>query len=263
MERIERFSDLAGLLSAQLKKGVVTNNFLSRQDYDREIEAGLSVHAFDGGLLLFRRRTDHFILNFYLQPGGAFVLPPLELPAVTELVWRPKDADATASATRRLQAAGFRERFRRRRYARPAAPGLGAESAHRPGPERADVLLDFLEDHFDHLAGCIPTAEAMREILHNREVFCTEDAAGVTGLLHFARGRTSTEIRHLAVRPDCRSQGLAGTLLGAYLQETDGQKSLVWARQGNAPAERFYEKYQYRPDGWESAVLLAGGKDDQ
>lgn len=263
MERIERFSDLAGLLSAQLKKGVVTNNFLSREDYDLEIGAGLSVHAFDGGLLLFRGRTDHLILNFYLQHGAALVLPPLELPVVTELVWRPKDADAVASAARRLQAAGFRELFRRQRYARPAEPGLGAETVCRPGPEQADVLLDFLEAHFDHLAGCIPTAEGMREILQNGEMLCTEDDAGITGLLHFARGRTSTEIRHLAVRPDYRGQGLAGMLLRVYLQETDGQKSLVWARQGNAPAERFYEKHQYRPDGWESAVLLAGGKDDQ
>ena len=61
----------------------------------------------------------------------------------------------------------------------------------------------------------------------------------------------------------CIPQKAGDDGLGAYLQETDGQKSLVWARQGNAPAERFYEKYQYRPDGWESAVLLAGGKDDQ
>ena len=36
---------------------------------------------------------------------------------------------------------------------------------------------------------------------------------------------------------------------------TGGQKCTVWARQGNTPAERFYEKNDFRPDGWTSVVL--------
>ena len=71
----------------------------------------------------------------------------------------------------------------------------------------------------------------------------------------FAVSRASTEIRHLAVRADCRGKGLAGELLTAYLSVTDGVKSQVWARTGNAPAEHFYEQHGYRPDGWTSAVL--------
>ena len=35
----------------------------------------------------------------------------------------------------------------------------------------------------------------------------------------------------------------------------DFAKSQVWARTGNLPAEHFYEKHGYRPDGWTSAVL--------
>ena len=74
-------------------------------------------------------------------------------------------------------------------------------------------------------------------------------------MLHFAVSRVSTEIRHLAVRADCRGRGLACELLTAYLNVTDGAKSQVWARTGNAPAEHFYEQHGYRPDGWTSAVL--------
>ena len=63
------------------------------------------------------------------------------------------------------------------------------------------------------------------------------------------------EIRHLAVRADCRGQGLAQRLLGMLRARTGGQKCTVWARQGNTPAERFYEKNDFRPDGWTSVVL--------
>ena len=96
MERVERFADLAPLLSAQLKKGVFTNNFLRPDDYDREIAGGLWVHAHPGGLLLLRARDSHYVLNFYLQRDGALELPALDKPAVTELVcalaWIPAEA---------------------------------------------------------------------------------------------------------------------------------------------------------------------------
>ena len=78
---------------------------------------------------------------------------------------------------------------------------------------------------------------------------------GIAGLLHYAPGRAACEIRHLAVRADCRGQGLAQRLLGMLRARTGGQKCTVWARQGNTPAERLYEKNDFRPDGWTSVVL--------
>ena len=68
-----------------------------------------------------------------------------------------------------------------------------------------------------------------------------------------------SELRHLAVRADCRRQGIANALFDAYMSVTGGQKSLVWARTGNEAAERFYETHDYRPDGWNSVVLQYGG----
>ena len=86
-------------------------------------------------------------------------------------------------------------------------------------------------------------------------MLCLTDEAGITGLLHYAPGRAACEIRHLAVRADCRGQGLAQRLLGMLRARTGGQNCTVWARQGNTPAERFYEKNDFRPDGWTSVVL--------
>ena len=41
MRRVESYAALTPLLSAQLRRGVVTNCFLSPADYQREIDAGL------------------------------------------------------------------------------------------------------------------------------------------------------------------------------------------------------------------------------
>ena len=90
------------------------------------------------------------------------------------------------------------------------------------------------------------------------QVLCLTDANGISGLLHYTPGRAQCEIRHLAVRADCRGLGCAGRLLRLLEMKTGGQKCIVWARVGNTPAEHVYEKNQFQPDGWRSVVLRLG-----
>ena len=88
MRRVESCAALAPLLSAQLRRGVVTNCFLSPADYQREIDAGLFYEEGDGFLLLLRQRAGYRLLNFYLHPGAKLFLPGQTLPLVTELACR-------------------------------------------------------------------------------------------------------------------------------------------------------------------------------
>ena len=70
MRKIENFAQISDLLNAQLKKGVITNNFLRGDDYTREIANGLYIHETGGALLLFRERGDHLVMTFYLHPNA-------------------------------------------------------------------------------------------------------------------------------------------------------------------------------------------------
>ena len=56
MQRAESYAALAPLLSAQLRRGVVTNCFLSAEDYQRELPRGLYYEEREGCLLLLRQR---------------------------------------------------------------------------------------------------------------------------------------------------------------------------------------------------------------
>ena len=103
-----------------------------------------------------------------------------------------------------------------------------------------DAVRAFLLAQFDPLTGCIPPDDALQRAVEAGEMLCLTDEAGITGLLHYAPGRAACEIRHLAVRADCRGQGLAQRLLGMLRARTGG---------------RFYEKNDFRPDGWTSVVL--------
>ena len=88
MRRVESYAALTPLLSAQLRRGVVTNCFLSPADYQREIDAGLFYEEGNGFLLLLRQRAGYRLLNFYLHPGAKLCLPGQTLPLVTELAGR-------------------------------------------------------------------------------------------------------------------------------------------------------------------------------
>ena len=78
MRKIENFAQISDLLNAQLKRGVLTNNFLRGDDYTREIENGLYIHEADSALLLFRERGDHLVMTFYLHPNAVLSLPEME-----------------------------------------------------------------------------------------------------------------------------------------------------------------------------------------
>lgn len=137
MQKIEAFAQAAGLLGAQLRRGVVTNSFLTAADCDREAKTGLYVYEADGELLVFRDRGTHYILNFFLQQGARPTLPDVSKPVVTELAYRPKDADAMLSAAAYFRAIGFEEVLRRtpqdtqRSVCRRSAGLAAGPSAHR------------------------------------------------------------------------------------------------------------------------------------
>lgn len=155
-----------------------------------------------------------------------------------------------------LCALGFAECFRRLRRTRAAVPA--PNNAEAPTEASFEAVRAFLLEQFDPLTGCIPPEEELRQAVSAGQVLCLMDADGISGLLHYAPGRAQCEIRHLAVRADCRGHGYAGRLLAMLEAKTGGQKCAVWARVGNTPAEHFYEKNQFQPDGWQSVVLRLG-----
>ena len=159
MQKVEAFAQAAGLLGAQLRRGVVTNSFLTAADCDREAKTGLYVYEADGELLVFRDRGTHYILNFFLQQGARPTLPDVSKPVVTELAYRPKDADAMLSAAAYFREIGFEEVLRRTRRTRSgASAGVQRASQQAVSASRSGVsagaaageaaVMDFLKQEF-------------------------------------------------------------------------------------------------------------------
>lgn len=154
MQRAESYAALAPLLSAQLRRGVVTNCFLSAEDYQRELPRGLYYEEREGCLLLLRQRPGHLILNFYLQPGGTFFLPDVKKPVVTELSCRAKDADAMVRRGR--AAAGGSALPNASAVCGARGPAAEAADAEEAADASFDAVRAFLLAQFDPLTGLHP-----------------------------------------------------------------------------------------------------------
>ena len=153
-------------------------------------------------MLLLRQRAGYRLLNFYLHPGAKLCLPGQTLPLVTELACREKDQAAMRRAQDALCALGFAECFHRLRRTRAAIPA--PDNAETASEASFEAVRAFLLEQFDPLTGCIPPEEELRQAVSAGQVLCLMDADGISGLLHYAPGRAQCEIRHLAVRADCR-----------------------------------------------------------
>lgn len=257
MRQISSYDELPPLLAAQWKRGVLTNALLTPGDYRREIAAGtLWVHAWDGGLLLLRRRDGSWRMNFYLTNPDLPAELPAEGPVVTEIAFRPKDAGLQKTVGF-WQENGFTLLFRRERLVFPEDYPIppGPFPVRAAGLKDSDAVQTILTDCFDPLTGCLPTPGQLRQALEAGHILIAAAPEGPpAGLLHIQPEKRGTQLRHLAVTAPYRRKGAAQSLLSAYRGQAHGPGT-VWVRTDNEAAEHTYRKNGCTPDGWMSAVL--------
>lgn len=262
MPVIKDYEALSDLVSAHLLRGVQTNTMVTEDTYGPAIQDGtLTAQTTPAGLLLTRDRGDHARLNFYLNDMSVPLGAELTSPTVTEVAFRPRDTGLQEAVTY-LQEQGFSLVLERVRLSRPATEADPlAFPLYVPRPEDTPVVMEFLQENFSSLTGCLPTeAELAEDLAHDRFLILT-DCGSIGGLLHFSFDGKSGEIRHLAIREDLRGKGFTRPLLQGYLEAVKGAKSVVWTGADDAAAQAAYEAMGFTPDGRRSAVLCYNKKE--
>ena len=258
MKKINELSELNSLITAHFGREYVSNWFVSRDNAEKYVAEGrISACELDGSLFIIRERessgTAFCSLYYCMKKEYVPDLSFISQTTVAETPFRERDA-LLIEANESLCKAGFEREFIRRRMVfvqkNEPVPALGEGMKYA---DEADIpfIEKLLSESFSPLTGCLPdkdeTASAVREkrfILHKNG-----------GLLHFEKSRASFELRHLCVSESARGHGTAGELVRAY-NSTVPKKSLVWVREGYAPAEKTYENNGYTADGMRSSVLI-------
>jgi len=249
LAQIHDYSQISPLVSACLRPGVLTNCVLTPEDYRREIAAGTLLHLqWAGGLVFLRRREDFDLLNFYLNDPAR--LPDWQ-PARETVLELPRRGPGASPAAAFWENLGFFPLLNRVRLSRPKLP-------ETPADPQAEISLaqamSLLNSSFDPRTGCLPAAEWLAEDFHaGRVLVKTDGAEKLIGLLRYSRG-SAAEIRHLAVAPAFRGQGVAKSLVAQFNSATFASRAQVWVREDYAAARSVYENSGFSPDGWISTV---------
>lgn len=251
VKRIESYEQLGGMITAQMKRGMVTNAFLSREDWEREIRLGAEFLLTEQGLLVFRNRSLHRVMSFWINDGFFDACPDLPGDTVCEIPMRIGDARTEAAADGWIRA-GFEAEFTRQRMASLSDSGVWDSCIRKAEICDLETAEKLLRENFSVLTGCLPGRD---------ELCCDISAGGVllygdVGLLHCKTAKNKSELRHLCVAESARGQGIGEKLVLGYHALTEGMRRTVWVREDFAPAKKIYEKCGYAADGMISRVLI-------
>ncbi|MBR4111169.1 MAG: GNAT family N-acetyltransferase [Clostridia bacterium] len=260
MKRVDRYETISALISKQIRKGVKTNNFLTENDLKIEIENNsLYYYEYDGGLLILRDRTTHYILNYYINDITKNIEKIFEKDVVVEIVSRPNNNDN--EVIKYFEKQNFACCIERVRYAHTCDEIVDndtADAIQLCKTNDAEKVYEILKENFDSYTGCIPTKERLIKDVENGNVYIYKDE-NIKGILHIDKSKISSEIKHLIVVENEREKGIATKLINKYFNEVNAKKKTVWTGKENNCARKFYEKCGYELDGYTSVVLKKKG----
>lgn len=275
IKKVESYQEISKLIFLNLKKDVITNNFISKEDFENEINQGnLYYICFAQGLFIFRDRGNFFILNYYLRSVTVDreikIIPNLiNKPIVVEIVGKNDDDIKFLKAVEFFKNIGMhiaikRERFSKRKqaetnikYENKDVDNVNNEEVNVKYCEIEDlkVICELLNSNFSKYYGCIPSNEGLKLDIFRNNLYKAILDNKIVGLLHIKKTDNSSEIRHLVVDELYRNRGIANELVQKYDNDINVNKT-VWTGKDNISAQRVYEKNGYVRDGYVSAVLI-------
>ena len=260
MKKINDYAELNRLVMSRFGRDFATNYFISREIAENEINSGkMYFHEFGNSLFIFRDKGDHFSLYYCMKIGDELELPAFPNVTVAETAFRERD-EKLKKADESLVSAGFRREFYRNRMKRlpqelkERSDDLPSENVRTANSRDFDLTHELLFSCFSPLTGCLPDENELRIALNEGRILLHRRG----GLLHYEETKAGCELRHLCVSEKARGCGTGGEMVRAYnfLLDKNGKKSVVWVREGYAPAEKIYEKNGYKIDGTRSSVLI-------
>ena len=248
MDKLTDFSALRAAQTACLRPGLVTNCALSAQTLRELCDAGrLYAERANGGLLLLARGTPDRLYFYITDPD---IAPRAALPGGTVCEYPYAGEPALPDAF--FTALGLRPVLTRERRTRPAG-----SVPDGPFPEEAisaQAALDILTTCFPPDTGCLPTLSELEAAVSEGRLLARLQSGTPAAVLHAQPERGGMELRHLAVLPAYRGQGLASQLVREFTARFGARLCRVWVAQDNVAARRIYEQNGFLPDGRRAQV---------
>ena len=186
MKKVDKYEIISSLIMKQIRKGVMTNNFLTENDLRIEIENNLLYYCeYDGGLLIFRDRHSHYILNYYINNIAQKIEKVFDKDVVVEIVSRPNNN--CNEIIKYFESQNFVCCLERVRYLHNCDENVDnevSENTQLCKINDVENAYEILKQNFDVYTGCIPTKERFIKDIENGNVYVYKDEK-IKGVLFY------------------------------------------------------------------------------
>lgn len=245
MKKITDYKEVSPLVLKYFKRGVITNNFLTADDYKSEIEEER---------LFYDCGEDY--LNIYVKRDGFY---QLYFHALTEDVIFPEIkekivCDISGYSGNLLIKNGFLEVLERVRLERNN--DAEGESFIKAIKDDAEKISELMNSCFDKFTGYVPNFTQIQSECEKGLFYKIEKNDKIAGILRTGRNGKTAQIKHLCVSEDFRGEGIAKRLCAEFLKENT--KVTVWTGRENKAALNLYKSFGFTEDKTNSTVYMKG-----
>ncbi len=252
MKKIEAVEELNVL--PRFKKGVITNNFITKTEYEKEIRLGRLYLQTDGDNFLVLKKRNHFYIGYFhfMEDVNFQIFDDIKENIYIEIPFKKRNQIAIKEFANKFVENGFTFCFERKKYELHIADidTFDTTSIQKATPDQAQEIYDLLYAYYKEETGCLPDFEGVEYHIANDEAYCIVEDGKIVGLLTFYSALN--KMAHLVVHQNYRKKGYLAQLMHKYLQLHHGKKTVIWAGENTSG---IYQKYGYAPTEFGSIVL--------
>lgn len=247
MKQISDYKEVSPLVLKYFKRGVITNNFLTSEDYKCEIEEGrLFYNSGEDYLNIYLKRDKFFQLYFYALNDS------VRFPEIGEKLV----CDASEKLCKVIEKNGFKKIMQRVRLELKVQKQENTMSGNKAEKRDSEEIFDLMQKSFDKYTGYIPNFTQVKKECENGLFLKSEEQGIITGALRFGVSGKTAQIKHLCVKEEFRGKGIGRNLCNTFLKENE--KYVVWTGKENIGALNLYKSLGFSENGSESTVYMKG-----
>ncbi len=245
MKKINSYGEISPLVMKYLKKGVITNCFVSPGAYMHEIAEGRLFCDYSEDFLIFYfLRDDFYIMYFYAANENA-VFPHTDKKLICEV----SDKNLKAAENN-----SFKKTVTRVKYEllnnKSTFP-----SALRDFPSVApEDVFSLMSKSFDKYTAYLPTYSELCTDCEKKLIIPEFSGDTLSGALRFEQKGKNACIKHLCVDEKFRNAGIGKKLINKFLALSHDKNCFVFTGEENTAARHLYESAGFSLSGEKSFV---------
>lgn len=273
MDRVESYEQCTDLIR-EFKKGckkTVTNFFFLPRELKTMIDRdNVYVQISENALVFFMDEREYSYIYYFLEEGTSFVIADTKKPLLLDFVARKSEYEkAEVAEKKRWQSSGFV--FYKEYVRMQCSLGVDGYAARRDdlqcsgcellcaGSEDAEAITALWRENLDQFSVPLPQKDEVLQMIGSQHVYCMKKAGEVAGAVYMDVTAGRCILKHLAVWPAFRRQGVGRAIMDYALRkmaEENVHVCSLWVAADNIAAHENYRKYGFLEEDKKSGRLI-------